>query len=262
MTDLIYKPNGRAGEYAELALNIYRGCDHGCSYCYAPDVLHVEREAFCHPAPRSGDFFAKLEKEAAALGHAPVSTSLFDTTPPVARGGKVTPKQVLLCFTTDPYCHLDVELQHTRRVIEILHRHGLTINVLTKGGRRALRDIDLFTPQDTFGTTLTFMNPLKSLKWEPHAELPADRIETLQAVHMRGIPTWVSLEPVLIAAETLEIIRTCHAFVDFWKVGTLNHHAHATTVNWYTFARNVVSLLDEIGAKYLIKDDLKKHLPA
>lgn len=262
MTDIIYQPAGRAREYAEWALNIYRGCDHGCTYCYAPDVLRMERAEFYQPKPRGGDFFAKLEKEAAAIGQPPAPASLFDTTPPVARGGQVTPRQVLFCFTCDPYCRLDEELQHTRQAIEILHRHGLTVNVLTKGGPRALRDLDLLTPRDTFGTTLTFLNPLKSLKWEPQAALPADRIETLQAVHAAGIPTWVSLEPVLIAEETLEIIRTCHTFVDLWKVGTLNHDAHAATVNWYTFARNVVRLLNEVNATYVIKDDLKKYLPA
>lgn len=42
----IYKPKGAAAEYGELALNIYTGCPHRCFYCYAPRVLHKDREAF------------------------------------------------------------------------------------------------------------------------------------------------------------------------------------------------------------------------
>lgn len=43
---LIYRPKGRAGEYAKLALNVYRGCDHGCTYCYSPRILRRKREDF------------------------------------------------------------------------------------------------------------------------------------------------------------------------------------------------------------------------
>ena len=42
----IYKPKGAAKEYGDLALNIYTGCPHRCFYCFAPNVLHKDRETF------------------------------------------------------------------------------------------------------------------------------------------------------------------------------------------------------------------------
>ena len=48
----IYKPSGAALEYGDLALNIYTGCNHGCYYCFAPNVLHKTREAFAKVEPR------------------------------------------------------------------------------------------------------------------------------------------------------------------------------------------------------------------
>jgi hypothetical protein len=47
---LIYEPAGRAREYAALACNIYRGCDHACEYCYAPAATRRDRAAFA-PGP-------------------------------------------------------------------------------------------------------------------------------------------------------------------------------------------------------------------
>ena len=50
--EIIYEPSGRAKEYAELAANLYKGCDHRCVYCFGPKVLWKKREAFhsdCKP---------------------------------------------------------------------------------------------------------------------------------------------------------------------------------------------------------------------
>ena len=98
-------------------------------------------------------------------------------------------EQVLLCFSTDPYHPGDVE--PTRTTLTILAEHGLAFCTLTKGGSKALRDIELFRPaRDAFACTLTTLD-------ERRAALPADRIETLRRFHERGVFTWVSLEPTL-----------------------------------------------------------------
>jgi DNA repair photolyase len=182
---------------------------------------------------------AKLEKEAAIL----------------------TPSApILLCFTTDPYQTFDVKEQVTRQVIQILHRYGHNVNILTKGGSRALRDLDLITPNDAFATTLTCLDEGVSAQWEPGAATPLDRIATIRKFHAAGIPTWVSLEPVISTTDALEIIRRTHGFVDLYKVGKLNYHAHAKTIDWAAFAKEVVALLDSLGCKYLLKKDLKAYL--
>lgn len=235
---LIYEPKGRAREYAALACNIYRGCDHGCLYCYAPGVVHVSREQFAKPEQRSR-FFDKLEKE--ALSRKPTDP-------------------ILLCFTTDPYCNYDVEVAMTRGTIKILHAAGHAVHVLTKGGTRALRDLDLFTPRDAFATTLTCSRWDDSLIWEPKAQTPADRIIALAKFHAAGVPTWVSLEPVLNPADALSLIRVTHSFVDLYKIGRWNYDARANDFDWRQFAQDAVRLCESLGKQYLLKEDLKRCL--
>lgn len=236
---VVYEPKGAAREYAALACNVYKGCEHRCAYCYVPEATHKTRDEFVTPAERK-EFLARLEADAA----------------------KVEPGQpVLLSFTTDVYQPFDVEHGITREAIEILHRHGHRVSVLTKGGSRALRDLDLFGEGDSFGTTLTFDNDEDSRHWEPGAALPGDRIETLRRFHEAGIKTWVSFEPVIDPRQTLDLIRHAAPFVDEFKVGRWNHDSRADEIDWYQFATDVIELLESLGKPYLIKDALRPYLP-
>lgn len=228
---LIYQPRGRAREYAVLACNLYKGCDHGCTYCFAPSIMHREADQFHQSETRGPSFLRKLEKEAAKYEAAGIQS------------------RVLLSFTCDPYQHLDVEEQITRQAIQILHHHGLGVEVLTKGGRWAIRDLDLFSNRDAFATTMTCCTLEESEKWEPNAAPPEARLATIQDFHNAGIPTWVSLEPVLYAESSLSIIEHAHPYVDVFKVGTLNYHPHARTVDWPEFAHDSVELLTSLGYK-------------
>ena len=240
MSSIIYEPTGKAREYADLACNVYSGCDHGCLYCFAPAVTVKKRVIFETPKVRPGEFLKKLEKEASER--------------------KVS-YPILLCFTTDPYQTFDIKEQVTRQAIQILHQYGHHVTVLTKGGSRALRDLDLFTPKDAFATTLTCLDPVKSMIWEPGAASPKDRISTIHKFYNAGIPTWVSLEPVLYPEDALAIIQDTHDFVGLYKIGKLNYHADAKLTDWFKFAANVTSLLDRLGCKYMIMNDLKPYLP-
>jgi DNA repair photolyase len=157
----------------------------------------------------------------------------------------------MLSFTTDPYHPGDNML--TREVLKMLQRYGLGICVLTKGGRRALRNLDLFRPgRDAFASTLTCLDRVISRKWERNAALPADSIQTLQTFHGAAIFTWVSLEPVLDTEATLEIIRQANTFVDFYKVGRANYIDLTQTVDWKQFAHDVLRVLAEAGAPHYI----------
>jgi DNA repair photolyase len=237
---LIYEPKGRAREYAALACNVYSGCDHGCIYCYAPDATFRKHDDFCISKTRP-NFLRKLAIEAERTK---------------------TNERILLSFTCDPYQVLDETAKATRETINVLHAAGLHVQVLTKGGTRALRDLSLFTPQDAFATSLTLTDDASSAKWEPGAALPGNRIATIRLFHEAGIPTWVSLEPVLNPASALELIRRTHPFVDLYKVGTLNHHPLAKTIDWHRFAHDAVTLLEALGKPYYIKDDLRAYLHA
>lgn len=241
---IIYAPKGQAGEYAPLAANPYRGCGHKCVYCYCPSVLRMSRLEFDTNVQPRKDFIKKLTKDAAKYQAAGIT------------------EQVLLSFTTDPYHHLDVEMQLSRQTIEILKVHGLAFCTLTKGGSRALRDIDFFRPnRDAFATTLTSLDPQVSLEWEPEAALPQDRLDTLRTFHEAGIFTWASLEPVYDTEATLQIIRETHRFVDLYKVGRINYHRLTKEIDWRDFTYRVTALLAILGSQHYIKQDLQPYLP-
>jgi DNA repair photolyase len=239
---IIYKPRGKAGEYADYAINLYNGCAHGCVYCYAPTCLHKTREQFSNPGTRK-DVLKNLEADLKYLSTCPEK-----------------PKSVFLCFSCDPYQPIEKYFQISRQAIQMLHKAGISVMILTKGGRLAERDFDLLLAGDQFGVTLTCISQESSAKWEPNASLPADRISTLIDAHESGIRTWASLEPVVNPEDTLKLIRATWKYVDMYKVGVLNYHPHTQTINWPQFGREAKELLDSLGKKYYIKKDLQEYL--
>jgi DNA repair photolyase len=239
--DVIYYPAGQAEEYSSVALNIYRGCGNCCRYCYAPAAVRAKRAAFDAGALPKKDFLKRLRNDAEKC-----------------QANGLT-EQILLCFTTDPYHPGDTGL--TRQTMEILREQDLSFSVLTKGGTRALRDIDLFRPdRDAFASTVTSLDDATSLRWECNAALPADRIASLRAFHDAGIFTWVSLEPTLDAETSLAIVRKTHRFVDLYKIGKLNYAASVT--DWQDYTLRMIELCSKLGVKHYIKRDLAQFLPA
>jgi DNA repair photolyase len=236
---IIYEPRGKAAEYSPLAANIYRGCSHGCVYCYAPSATYRERSVFHgQPEPRR-NFAEELSRDLKKY-----------------RGDE---RPVLLCFTTDPYQQLDESARLARHAITALADNGNAIRILTKGGMRAARDFDVMASCDCeFGATLTFLDDARSAEWEPGAATPADRISALRGAKSHGIKTWVSLEPVIDPEEVYGIIRATHGFVDLYKVGKLNYHPLSKKIDWHDFRIRVESLLASLGKDFYIKDDLRK----
>lgn len=244
--NIIYEPRGRAAEYAPLAANLYRGCDHGCIYCYSPAVLRMKREVFSHSTTRNTpQLMQQFEKDVIEMER------------------KNDERPVLLSFTCDPYQHIDVHELLTRRALKCLFDHGRNVIILTKGGSRSERDLMLmaaYHKQVMYGVTLVFADDLDAAIREPNAAPTSERIEVLEHAHDLGIKTWVSLEPVYYPEDSLELIDRTKDFVDLYKVGTLNHQPEAKTIDWSKFAADVVAKLDSIGIDYYIKKDLKKYL--
>lgn len=238
----IYAPKGQAGEYAPLAANPYRGCGHKCAYCYVPLVTKQKRSEFDAGAVERANFIKGLLKDAAKYKQADIT------------------EQVMLSFTTDPYHPGDTTL--TRRTIEILQDHGLAVCTLTKGGTRALRDIDLFRPErDAFASTLTSLDESFSRKWERGAALPSDRIAAVKAFHQRGIFTWVSLEPTIDVQASLDIVKATHQFVDLYKIGRVNYLDITKTTDWRDYTLRMIDLCQSLGVKHYVKKDLQAFLP-
>lgn len=231
----IYVPVGRALEYAPLALNLYTGCAHGCEYCFAADSRWTTPEKFhSNVNPRKG-ILAAIEKDCKRMKG--------DTRP------------ILMCFHCDPYPPAEVE-DVTRRALEILQQYSMTAQVLTKAGSRAERDFDILKRNDwKFGTTLLLRSEASICKWEPRAASAENRINTIRVAHARGIQTWVSVEPVINPHEALWVISDLLPYVDFWKIGKINHRPDIEkSIDWKRFLAEVRSLLGD--RPHLIKHDL------
>lgn len=242
--DVIYRPAGEAGEYAPLATNPYSGCGHKCAYCYVPAAIHMPRAEFDKGANDRVGFDDRLLKDAARYQAAGVRA------------------QVMLSFSTDPY-HPGITTL-TRWTLQVLADHGMGFCTLTKGGTRALQDLELFRPdRDAFAATLTTLDDRFSRKWERAAALPDDRIAALRLFHKAGIFTWVSLEPTLDVEASLEIVRATHRFVDLYKIGKANYLKQITSVtDWRSYTLKMVDLCQGLGAKHYIKRSLQEWLPA
>lgn len=241
MAKVVYQPRGAALEYAPWASNIYAGCDNGCLYCYAPRVLHQTKEDFHNcKGPRAG-YFERLTKECATGEHAG--------------------KQVLLSFTSDPYQAQEKYLCATRKAIKILHAGGAHVTILTKCPTLALRDIGILRAGDVVATTLTIAPGYweDSLRWEPGGDLPCQRIFAMQEFKRRGFETWVSMEPTIIPAHTLDLIQETVGVFDTYKIGKLNYMAHGN-VDWAKFAKDAKERLEFYGLNYVMKESLSRYL--
>ena len=236
---VIYEPKGKALEYAPLAANLFRGCGHGCKYCYAPGYLRMSREEFAKPTVRPG-VLEQLEKDAKKLA------------------GDLRP--VLLCFTCDPYQHpLERKECVTRRAIEILGVNDMRIRVLTKNPALAIdRDIDILKKYDVdFGVSMSFVTVSDSIKWEPGASLSIIRRSAISNAKRANLRTWVSVEPVIDPGQAIEVIDRTSPCVDHFKIGKLNHHPEIEKkIDWRKFLRDVLVALEIRKSSYYIKDDL------
>jgi len=232
----IYRPKGRAQEFSWLALNHYYGCGHRCKYCYVPSIPGMPDQTV-KPRPVK-NIIEKVRKQ--------------------AREFAGTDERVLLSFTCDPYQPLDDELNLTRQIMLILKAHDIPFQILTKGGTRAVKDFDLYGRKDAFAATLTFLDYEDSINFEPWAATPLDRMIALFNAHKRGIETWVSLEPVIDAKQSLKIIDETHGFVKLYKIGKLNYQK--SSINWRKFGIAAIKKCREYKVDYYIKKDLAEYL--
>lgn len=237
---IIYEPRGKAREYSPLACNLYSGCEHGCIYCWAPDILHKNKSDFLKAKPRF-NILKNLEKDCQKW-----------------EGPK---EKVLLCFTCDPYQPIEDQFHLTQKAIYMLNMYEFPVQILTKGGLRAIKDFDLLAknPANAFSVTLTHDNPDISKQWEPKATSPNERIESLKQAHNMGIKTWVSFEPVIDPEAVYRLIEITHNFVDLYKVGKMNYHPISKTINWRKFRIKIESLLHSLNKDFYIKKDLAAY---
>jgi DNA repair photolyase len=243
---IIYEPAGKAKEYARLACNLYNGCTHGCSFCFAKRFKKSEYFNAAYPKKYA---IEKLKKDVKKL-----STKSANSDIP----------EILLSFQGDVYQQIEMELRLTRQAIELFVEYDLPFTVLTKGGTRAVRDFDLMRQSGMarFGTSLTWINETKLRQFEANAAGIQDRINAIVEAKKQGIPTWISLEPVIDPQEALDVVSSLHDIVDFWTVGKINHNTELERgINWLEFRENIIELFDNKGSQYYIKKSLSELMP-
>ena len=234
----IYKPAGRAREYSPLALNYFKGCDHGCKYCYVPNMMKRFNSNYKHESVISPTDFHRLELSAKKM--------------------QECGQQILLSFTGDPYCN--VENGETRKVLEILNKYNHKVAILTKNPEKALKDIDIikrFGNRIKIGATLTFDNEIDSKEWEPSAPTPKSRIYGLRRFAESGVITWASFEPVIIPEQSLNTLSEVAEFINHVKIGKINNYNGIDkNIDWAKFIFESVKLCREKNLPFYIKNDL------
>ena len=238
---VIYEPKGRALEYSELACNLYLGCTHGCKYCFAPGCMRKTSEQWHSAANPRKDVIKAFDREARKLA---------------AAGEK---RAILFSFLSDPYQPAEKDLRLTHQALEIIERTGLKSKILTKGHADLIEaDLPLMKQAGTeLGITLSFCNDASRQGWEPEAATVEERIGTLKKAHNMGIRTWVSMEPVIIPEEALDLLESLAPFVDHWKIGKLNHFPEIEIkIDWVAFREQAKTILNRNEASYYLKKSL------
>jgi DNA repair photolyase len=226
----IYIPSGKAKEYGDYALNIYTGCPHRCFYCFAPNVLHRDRQQFHEVVEPRKDIAEETRRQ-------------------IEREG-ITGKLIHLCFTCDPYPH-GYDTTVTREIISLLKSTGNNVQILTKGD--GSRDFDLLGPEDWYGITLDGIGNGRNPQWKA-------RVDALAEAHSLGIKTWVSFEPVTDDREFFVNLHLVAPIVDKVKIGKLNYHK--SDIDWADFGRRAETLCQQLGLDYYIKESLRAEMEA
>lgn len=185
----------------DRSINPYRGCEHGCSYCYA-------RPAHAYMGLSPGlDFESKLfaKENAPELLRAELS----------ARGYE--PRTIALGANTDAYQPIERERKITRRILEVLSEFNHPVAIVTKSAL-VTRDIDILAPMARKGLvkvalSVTTLDRRLARAMEPRAATPMKRLEAIEQLSAAGIPTVVMVAPVIPAVNDSEIeaiLKTAH----------------------------------------------------
>ncbi|MCM2561142.1 PA0069 family radical SAM protein [Lutimaribacter sp. EGI FJ00015] len=169
----------------DRSLNPYRGCEHGCIYCFARPShgylglspgLDFETRLVARP-----EIWRILDKELRRPSYVPA---------PLALG-----------TNTDPYQPIESRFKATRKVLKVLKEFGHPVGIVTKGTMVA-RDLDILGPMAAqgmahLGVTITTLDPDLSRRMEPRVPLPARRLALIRQLADAGVPVRVMVSPVI-----------------------------------------------------------------
>jgi DNA repair photolyase len=183
----------------DRSINAYRGCEHGCSYCFARPTH-------------------------AYLGHSPgleferdiyVKTNAVEQLRRELADKRYKPKPIAMGTNTDPYQPAERKHKLTRGILELLleTRHPVTI---TTKSALVVRDLDILKPLAELNLvrvalSITSMDHKLSRKMEPRASTPEKRLEAVRLLSEAGVPTTVMAAPMIPAINDMELERILDA---------------------------------------------------
>ena len=228
----------------DRSINPYRGCEHGCVYCFArPNHAYVglspgldfETKLFTKP-----NAAALLERELSARGY--------------------RPRTIALGTATDPYQPIEREHRITRGVLEVLARFRHPVGIVTKSNL-VTRDIDILAEMATrnlvkVAISVTTLDPVLARRMEPRAPHPDKRLEAIRKLSAAGIPVMVIAAPIIPALNDHEIeailarARECGAGEANYVLLRLPHELDDLVSDWLGAhypgrRRHVLSLVRE-----------------
>ncbi len=186
----------------DRSINPYRGCEHGCSYCYArPSHAYLglspglDFESRLFAKPNAAEV---LERE---LAHP-----------------KYQPREIALGSNTDPYQPIERQYRITREILEVLARADHPVTIITKSAL-VTRDIDLLAPMAAKGLarvalSITTLDGSLARAMEPRAPTPRRRLDALKQLTAAGISTSVLMAPIIPAINDHEIEVLLEAAAD------------------------------------------------
>ena len=186
----------------DQSINPYRGCEHGCIYCYA-------RPTHCYLGHSAGlDFETKLYAKVNAA-------ELLER---ALQAPNYQPKVIALGAVTDPYQPIERTYAITRSLLEVLDRAGHPVGIVTKSAG-VVRDVDILSNMAARGLvkvaiSVTTLDPKLARSMEPRAATPPKRLEAIARLSAAGIPVTVMVAPVIPALNDSEIeaiLQASHA---------------------------------------------------
>jgi DNA repair photolyase len=177
----------------DRSINPYRGCEHGCVYCFARPT-----HAYMGLSPGL-DFESKLfvKDGAAALLERELGAPNYSA------------RSMALGTNTDPYQPIERQYRVTRSVLEVLARYDHPVGIVTKSNL-VLRDLDILAPMAAKGLakvylSVTTLDKEIARKMEPRAPAPARRLEAIERLAQAGVPVGMLVAPIVPAVNDSEI---------------------------------------------------------
>lgn len=175
------------------SINPYRGCEHGCVYCYARPT-----HAY-HDLSPGLDFESRLFAKPGAAALLRIELG--------RKGYKAS--TLALGTNTDPYQPIEGQWQITRQILEVLSETGHALTITTKSDR-VVRDIDILAPMAAkrlvaVALSVTSLDPMTHSTLEPRAPRPEKRLGAIRTLVDAGIPTHINVAPIIPGVTDHEI---------------------------------------------------------